>query len=85
VDVDLPQAPAPRVDEPVRNSRRRDHGLSAADHALFAIERERGLSLQHNEHLGIRVAMQRRALARREIHGDHRYVGADLFSKRLEH
>jgi hypothetical protein len=40
--------------------------------------------LAQDEHLWIRVAMERRALARREVHGDHRYVGADPFSERLE-
>ena len=49
----------------------RDGHLAAADHALLVPEREGRLALEHDEHLLVRMAVQRGALTGIVVDDDH--------------
>jgi len=81
MDVDLPERAAAGVDERVRLVRPGDDDVAGAGLDLRAVDGERRLTLLDDEHLAVRVPVQRRASSRLGVDAEDRdgkaVLGAD--------
>src|SRR3712207_3960828 len=74
MDVDLPQRPAPGVDELVGHARRRHHYLPGARLDGGVADGEGGLALQRHEDLLVRMLVQPRTATGGAVHQEERYA-----------
>src|SRR5262249_13196663 len=81
VDVDLPQPALARIHEPVRLTGRDQDDVAGGDVLLLVAVVEGRLSLEDDQHLLVRVRVQRGPTARLRVDADHAapaaVVGAD--------